>query len=100
MPYISNTPEDQQAMLAAIGVGSLDELFQAIPRELRLNRELDIPPALTEIELTAHMSALAAKNQSAGQKVCFLGGGSYDHFIPAIVDALAGRAEFYTSYTP
>ncbi|HEV3137040.1 MAG TPA: aminomethyl-transferring glycine dehydrogenase subunit GcvPA [Pirellulales bacterium] len=100
MPYISNTPEDQRAMLEAIGLGSLDELFAAIPPELRLNRPLDIPPALTEIELTSHLSQLAAMNSPAGKKICFLGGGSYDHFIPAVVDAVASRGEFYTSYTP
>jgi glycine dehydrogenase subunit 1 len=100
MPYISNTPEDQRSMLAAIGVDSLEELFAAIPPELRLKRPLDIPPALTEIELTTHLTRLAQKNQSADQKVCFLGGGSYDHFIPAVVDAIGSRGEFYTSYTP
>src|SRR4051812_34017778 len=100
MSYILNTAEDQQAMLAAIGAKSLDELFAQVPADLRLRRELDIPPALTEMELTAHMQQLAAMNAPAGQKVCFLGGGSYDHFIPAVVDAIAGRGEFYTSYTP
>ena len=87
-------------MLDAIGVGSLDDLFAMIPADLRLKRELAIPPALTEIELTQHMAQLAAKNAHAGSKVCFLGGGSYDHFVPAVVDEIAGRGEFYTSYTP
>ena len=100
MPYLYNTPEDQTAMLAAIGAGSLDDLFAMVPAEMRLNRALAIPPAMSEIELTQHMAALAAKNEHAGSKVCFLGGGSYDHFIPAAVDELAGRGEFYTSYTP
>jgi glycine dehydrogenase subunit 1 len=100
MPYLYNTPEDQRAMLNAIGVGSLDDLFAMIPAELRLKRQLAIPPALTEIELTQHMAQLAAKNAHAGSKVCFLGGGSYDHFVPAVVDEIAGRGEFYTSYTP
>jgi glycine dehydrogenase subunit 1 len=100
MPYLLNTPQDQQAMLAAIGVGSIDELFAMIPPELRLSRELAIPPAMTELEMTAHMEALARANVAAGDKVCFLGAGSYDHFVPAVVDAVAGRAEFYTSYTP
>lgn len=100
MPFLLNTPEDQQAMLAAIGVSSMDELFAMVPADLRLRRELAIPPALTEIELTAHMAALARANVAAGEKICFLGGGCYDHFIPAVVDAIAGRAEFYTSYTP
>ncbi|HTQ39370.1 MAG TPA: aminomethyl-transferring glycine dehydrogenase subunit GcvPA [Pirellulales bacterium] len=100
MSYILNTPADQQAMLEAIGVKSIDELFAQIPAELRLNRELNIPPALSELELTAHLGQLAARNVACGQKVCFLGGGSYDHFVPAVVDYVAGRGEFYTSYTP
>ena len=87
-------------MLEAIGIGSLDELFASVPAELRLKRPLAIPPALGEMELTSHLEALAAKNSPAGSKVCFLGGGSYDHFIPAIVDYVASRGEFYTSYTP
>ena len=100
MPYLYNTPEDQAAMLAAIGAKSIDELFDSVPSDLQLKRPLAIPPALTELELTQHMTALAAKNEHAGTKVCFLGGGSYDHFVPAAVDELAGRGEFYTSYTP
>ena len=100
MPYVPNTAEDQQAMLEAIGVASLDELFEMVPAELRLGRPLNVPPAMGELELTAHMSSLAAKNTPAGESVCFLGGGSYDHFIPAVVDFVAARSEFYTSYTP
>jgi glycine dehydrogenase subunit 1 len=100
MPYLYNTPEDQHAMLAAIGAGSIAELFAMVPAEMRLKRPLDIPPAMSEMELTQHMAALADKNEHAGSKVCFLGGGSYDHFIPAVVDEIAGRGEFYTSYTP
>ena len=100
MPYFYNTPEDQQAMLAAIGASSVDELFDVIPAEHRLKRPLALPPALSEMELAQQLGALAAKNDHAGSKVCFLGGGSYDHFVPAVVDALAGRGEFYTSYTP
>ncbi|MEX0612501.1 MAG: aminomethyl-transferring glycine dehydrogenase subunit GcvPA [Pirellulales bacterium] len=100
MPYLYNTAEDQHAMLAAIGARSIDELFAMVPNEMRLKRPLAIPPAMSEMELTQHMTALAAKNAHAGSKVCFLGGGSYDHFIPAVVDEIAGRGEFYTSYTP
>src|SRR5439155_5199028 len=87
-------------MLKAIGVASVQELFQAIPEPLRLKRSLAVPPALSEIELTQHMQQLAACNQSADDAVCFLGGGSYDHFIPAVVDAVASRSEYYTAYTP
>lgn len=100
MAYLLNTPHDIETMLAAIGVSSIDDLFAMIPAELRLGRELDLPPAQTEMELLQHMTGLAAKNVSPAQRVCFLGGGAYDHFIPAIVDYIAGRGEFYTSYTP
>ena len=100
MPYTFNTPADQQAMLEAIGIDHLGQLFEQVPESIRLRRSLDLPPAMGELELTQHMSGLAAKNRSADQLVCFLGGGSYDHFVPAVVDAIAGRAEFYTSYTP
>jgi glycine dehydrogenase subunit 1 len=100
MPYIPHTPEDRQAMLDAIGVASIDELFEMVPADLRLDRPLQLPPAMGELELTSHMQALAAKNQAAGQEACFLGAGSYDHFIPALVDFVASRSEFYTAYTP
>ncbi len=98
--YTLNTPEDVAAMLARIGVPTVESLFANIPADLRFQRMLDIPPALTEMELTAHMQALANKNQSATDAVCFLGGGAYDHFIPSVVDAIASRSEFYTAYTP
>ena len=87
-------------MLRQIGVRSIDELFAQIPESCRLNRPLAVPPAMSEMELTQHMRGLAAMNRSAEDAVCFLGGGSYDHFIPAVVDMVAGRGEFYTAYTP
>ena len=99
MPYFLNTPDEQQAMLQAIGVESLEELFAMVPASLRLNRALHVPPALCELELTAHLTALAGRNTSVEQAACFLAG-SYDHFIPAVVDFVASRSEFYTSYTP
>jgi glycine dehydrogenase subunit 1 len=95
-----NTPADQRAMLDQIGVQSIAELFQSIPASVQLKRPLHVPPALSEIELTAHLRQLANRNRSADDAVCFLGGGSYDHFIPAVVDAVAGRGEYYTAYTP
>jgi glycine dehydrogenase subunit 1 len=98
--YVLNTPADRDSMLKAIGVASVDDLFANIPPELRLNRPLGISAPLSEIELTSHVGRLAASNRSAADTVCFLGGGSYDHFIPAVVDAVAGRSEFYTAYTP
>jgi glycine cleavage system P protein (glycine dehydrogenase) subunit 1 len=100
LSYVLNTPADQRAMLESIGVKSLDDLFAQIPETVRLKKPLDVPAALSEIELTQHMAELAARNRPAGEAVCFLGGGSYDHFVPAVVDAIAGRSEFYTSYTP
>ena len=100
MAYILNTPDDVRVMLGALGLDSLDDLFDMIPAEFRLGRPLDIPPALGELELTAHMVALASKNQGVDTKPCFLGGGAYDHFVPAVVDALASRGEFFTAYTP
>ena len=100
MAYLFNTPEDQRDMLRAIGAGSIEDLFAGVPKDLRLARPLNIPAPMSEAELTQHMTALAKRNQGSGQLVCFLGGGAYDHFIPAAVDAIAGRGEFFTSYTP
>jgi len=100
MPYVFNTPEDQRAMLDAIGAASIDDLFASIPKSLRFQGELNIPRGLSELELSQHIGELASHNSHTSDKVCFLGGGSYDHFIPAVVDALSSRGEFYTSYTP
>jgi glycine dehydrogenase subunit 1 len=100
LSYVLNTPEDQRAMLAAIGVSSMEELFEKIPASLRLNRPLRAPHALSEMELTSLAGDLAGRNRQAGEAVCFLGGGAYDHFIPAVVDAVTGRSEYYTAYTP
>jgi len=105
MPYFLNNAADQKSMLKSIGVESIEDLFTMVPRELRLGRLLDVPPALGELELTSHLSELAAKNNPAGDPragggICFLGGGSYDHFVPAVVDYVASRSEFVTSYTP
>jgi len=100
LSYVLNTADDQEKMLARIGAGSVEDLFGGIPAELRLKRPLCVPAALTEIELQQHLETLAGQNQSASDVVCFLGGGSYDHFIPAVVDAVASRSEYYTAYTP
>jgi glycine dehydrogenase subunit 1 len=100
MAYIANTPDDVRVMLDAVGLDSLDQLFDMVPPEYRLDRGLCIPPALTEMELTREVGDLLARDEGADRRVCFLGGGAYDHFIPAVVDALASRGEFYTAYTP
>jgi glycine dehydrogenase subunit 1 len=87
-------------MLEKIGVPSVDVLFKMVPDTFQLKRALTVPAALTELEMQQHISELADKNISADDAVCFLGGGSYDHFIPSVVDAVASRSEFYTAYTP
>ncbi|RPI84327.1 MAG: aminomethyl-transferring glycine dehydrogenase subunit GcvPA [Planctomycetaceae bacterium] len=100
MAYLVNTPDQQRQMLQAIGVASVSDLFEQVPDDLRLKRPLDLPPALAEQELEAHLRDLARQNVADGSRSCFLGGGAYDHFIPAAVDAIASRSEFYTAYTP
>lgn len=87
-------------MLRTIGVGSVSELFDQIPEDLRLKRDLKLPPPLTEMDLESHLLSLASRNRGASGTICFQGGGAYDHFIPAAVDAVVSRSEFYTAYTP
>jgi glycine dehydrogenase subunit 1 len=100
MPYVSLTDADKRKMLADMGMHSVEELYAPIPENIRLKKPLDVPPALSEMELVAELERLAAANTHAGQAPCFLGAGAYDHFIPSVVDALAGRGEFVTAYTP
>ncbi|MDR3589025.1 MAG: aminomethyl-transferring glycine dehydrogenase subunit GcvPA [Negativicutes bacterium] len=97
--YLPHTDGDRQAMLAAIGVDSVDGLFADIPAALRLNRPLDLPPAMAEPDLARHMQALADKNASFKDYACFLGAGVYDHFRPSVVEHVIRRSEFYTAYT-
>jgi glycine dehydrogenase subunit 1 len=98
--FLSLTDRDREEMLAAIGVGSVDELFEQIPEAVRFDRELDVPPALTEVELVRHLESLAARNAHNGVELSFLGAGIYDHHIPALVDPILRRGEFLTAYTP
>ena len=98
-PYVGTTADERAAMLHAIGVESADELFAAIPVEFR-KPELNLPPPLSEIELTHELAALAAMNRPAGDLVSFVGGGAYRHYVPSIVGHIIGRSEFYTAYTP
>ncbi|WP_312337328.1 aminomethyl-transferring glycine dehydrogenase subunit GcvPA [Anaerospora hongkongensis] len=97
--YLPNTPADRQTMLQAIGVQSVEELFADIPADIRLTRPLSLPPALSELQIMRIMQQKAASNRNVEEYPCFLGAGAYDHFIPAVVSHLAGRAEFYTAYT-
>jgi glycine dehydrogenase subunit 1 len=99
--YTAITPEDLDAMLAAIGVGSLREIFERqIPESVRLGRELDLPDGLPEQDVYEHLRALAARNTSAEDELSFLGAGMYDHYVPALIDMLMERSEFLTPYTP
>ena len=98
--YTSATPEDRAAMLSAIGVEATAELFEQIPEPLRLGRPLDLPEGLGEAEVFDRLSALASRNADAENEVCFIGAGMYDHYVPAIVDAITQRSEFLTPYTP
>ena len=97
-PYLPLTDDDRRLMLEKAGVGSFDELITEVPEKLRLNRALNLPEALTETELRACFSGLAHDNLSVS--LSFLGAGAYQHHIPAVIDHLAGRSEFYTAYTP
>lgn len=100
MAYLFDTPQSQQEMLQTVGATSVADLFDQIPSELRRERPLELPLPLTELELEAHLRRLAEQNIGVSRRPCFLGGGVYDHFVPAAVDAIAGRSEFYTAYTP
>jgi len=98
--YIPATEAERQEMLRAIGVDSVEALFADIPAAVRLRRPLDLPPALSDPEATAHLRALAGRNLHCDAAACFLGAGAYDHYVPSVVWALAGRGEFLTAYTP
>ena len=95
--WIPATTAEQEAMLKTIGVDSMEDLFSSIPEELRM-KSWDVPPGMSEMGVRNTIADLAAKNDTG--RACFLGGGYYDHYIPAAVDALSGRSEFYTAYTP
>src|SRR3954471_17820819 len=98
--YTSTTDQDRREMLAKIGVGSLQDLFDAIPKGLRLDRPLDLPDGMAEQDEFEHLSKLAARDLPAEVEVPFLGAGMYDHYVPAIVDSIIQRSEFLTPYTP
>ncbi|MBC8591548.1 aminomethyl-transferring glycine dehydrogenase subunit GcvPA [Lachnospiraceae bacterium NSJ-29] len=99
-PYIPHTPEDEREMLDAIGLKSSSELFSDIPEDVALNRDLNLKPSMSELEVKSYLNNLAAKNCSTSKMTCFLGAGAYDHYIPSIIDHIISRSEFYTSYTP
>jgi glycine dehydrogenase subunit 1 len=99
--YTAITSEDLDAMLAVIGVPTLQEIFdRQIPASVRLGRELELPDGLPEQDVYEHLRALAARNTSAEDELSFLGAGMYDHYVPALIDMLTERSEFLTPYTP
>ena len=100
MTYIPISPAERDAMLKTVGVKSLDDLFEAVPAKHRFP-ELDLPPALTEMEAAAHLGDMAASNENVRQDlISFLGAGAYNHYVPSVVDHMLRRGEFYTAYTP
>jgi glycine dehydrogenase subunit 1 len=99
--YIPNSPEERAEMLNQVGLSSADQLFDSIPKELRLTANLNTPAALSEMELLAGFDQLAAQNPGAGHgRSSFLGAGAYQHYIPTVVDHIVSRSEFFTAYTP
>ena len=98
--YIPNTPAEQREMLKTIGAASIEDLLVKIPPKARLSRPLAQPPSLAEADLVRHMRALAAANADADRYTCFVGGGSYDHYVPSPINHLISRGEFFTAYTP
>jgi glycine dehydrogenase subunit 1 len=98
--YIANTPREQREMLGVIGAGSLEELLVKIPVKARLGHPLDLAPALAETDLVRHLTGLAGRNADADSHVCFMGAGSYDHYVPSPIPHLIARGEFLTAYTP
>jgi glycine dehydrogenase subunit 1 len=98
-PYLPNTDADRSAMLREIGIGSIEELFRDVPGGL-CHAQFRLPLPLSELELKKELSRLANLNTNLDDCACFLGGGSYRHFIPSTVGHVIGRSEFYTAYTP
>ncbi len=99
--YIPHTDDEVEAMLAFLGLSSVDELFAAVPEAVRLQHALELADGQSEPDVLARMEALGARNRARTDRlVCFAGGGVYDHEVPPVVRALAGRSEFVTSYTP
>ncbi|MGM0602885.1 MAG: aminomethyl-transferring glycine dehydrogenase subunit GcvPA [Bacillota bacterium] len=100
MDYISNTKTERKEMLEEIGVKAVEELFDMIPEEVALDRPLNIPDGISELELVRKVQKHAAKNKSLENLTSFLGAGAYDHYVPGVIDHLILRSEFYTAYTP
>src|SRR5690606_26318364 len=99
MSYIPHTDAEREQMLAAIGASTIEDLFEAVPASHRFPK-LDMPPAMSEMEVLAELQALAEANEHAGDYAIFRGAGAYHHYIPSAVNHMLLRGEFYTAYTP
>lgn len=99
-PYLPISSEDEKEMLKTIGKNSIEELFEVIPKEVRLNRPLNLGKPMSELEVRKRLGSYADKNKNLSQLVSFLGAGVYDHYIPSVVKHIISRSEFYTAYTP
>src|SRR5436305_4101486 len=100
MGYVPNTPQEQQAMLEHMGLSSMEDFLSPVPENVRLQRLLNLPAALSEPDLKRVLNGMAAKNKNLETAISFLGAGTYDHAIPSVVSHLQRRSEFVTSYTP
>jgi len=100
MRYIPVTCDQRKAMLRAVGVSSVDALFEVIPESVRMQEPLDLPEGIGEIDLAGHLNELAALNAPATELVSFLGAGCYDHYVPSVIDHVLSKPEFFTAYTP
>jgi glycine dehydrogenase subunit 1 len=98
--FAPHTETDVQEMLDALGLSSVGDLYSHMPPQVVIDHRLDIPDGVSEMELLEDLQGLAARNRHADDLVCFAGGGAYDHYVPAVVWAMAGRSELQTSYTP
>jgi len=98
--YLPLTEREREEMLRDMGLVSVEELFTDIPEQVRFAGEMNLFPPLSEAEVEKHLGYLAAQNYNLKDYICFLGGGIYDHFLPAVVQHVLGRSEFYTAYTP
>jgi len=98
--YCVHTSREREEMLARMGLDSIDSLFADVPEEIRLSRLLDLPPRLSEWELLRDVRGFVERNATTHTHQCFLGGGAYEHYIPAVIDAMVSRGEYLTAYTP
>lgn len=99
-PYIPNIKDDEKEMLQSMGLTAIDDLFEDIPQDIKLKRKLNLNASMSELEISKHMRNLSSRDLNTENMTCFLGAGSYDHYIPSLIKHITSRSEFYTAYTP